>query len=318
MQELATNADAIARLAPAAEVAASSLSDSGDGGRWHPCLLPRLNGGHAQEPATDRTPATSGRWKLRCTAIRPSVPRRTATARRKGEVLAINIAVGIDHRVVPDADGSPGNELLDQCSVINVGQTPDTLNTFQGLSDGTAEGLATGGPLPAWIDAAPTAGKQLNPNGPRIRTRRCPAVAVHRSQPGWSRCWRDDPEFLCEIDVRQRFQPRPGLGRRRNSGSSGILQHMSRCLIDHVAAAKGPVLFLETFEAVAAVLVCAAILGRIVSNGQLGVAPYPTLQSDVASGHMVEERGNTISVQSGRSRDIHCRRQWSLVQLSGC
>jgi hypothetical protein len=65
----------------------------------------------------------------------------------KKDVLAINIALGVDHRIVPDGDGNPGNEFRDTCTVMNAGNVPDTINTFQGLSQGTAEGLATG-PVP--------------------------------------------------------------------------------------------------------------------------------------------------------------------------
>src|SRR5690606_29823206 len=62
----------------------------------------------------------------------------------KKDVLAVNIARGLDHRVVPDPDGIAGNQILDTCSNIDAGLTPDTLDTFQGISNGFAEGLATG------------------------------------------------------------------------------------------------------------------------------------------------------------------------------
>ena len=67
----------------------------------------------------------------------------------KSAELAVNIVLGLDHRVVPDPDGQQSNEVRDTCGVINGGSTPDTLNTFQGLANGVIEGLATGGnPLP--------------------------------------------------------------------------------------------------------------------------------------------------------------------------
>ncbi|HEY7582346.1 MAG TPA: hypothetical protein VIB78_01825 [Acidimicrobiia bacterium] len=67
----------------------------------------------------------------------------------KGAELSVNIAIGLDHRVVPDPDNSPSNEVRDTCAIISSGQTPDTLNTFQGLSVGTMEGLVSGGnPFP--------------------------------------------------------------------------------------------------------------------------------------------------------------------------
>jgi hypothetical protein len=67
----------------------------------------------------------------------------------KSAELSVNIVLGLDHRVVPDSDGVAANENRDTCGQINAGNTPDTLNTFQGIANGVIEGLAIGGnPLP--------------------------------------------------------------------------------------------------------------------------------------------------------------------------
>ena len=149
---------------------------------------------------------------------------------------------------MPDADGSPGNELLDQCSVINAGQTPDTLNTFQGLSGGTREGLATGGlPLPAGLE-------------PRLQQGSNPTRNVHGYPLDDVPLWQYIDPSLVGVGaggtipnscVRSTFangsnpdQDWDGDGTLDRPGS---WQHVARCLTDHVAVG-GPVLFLETLK----------------------------------------------------------------------
>lgn len=56
----------------------------------------------------------------------------------KKDVLANNIAAGVDHPLVLDPDGVDANEILDQCTAPAA---PDTINTFQGISQGLEEGL---------------------------------------------------------------------------------------------------------------------------------------------------------------------------------
>lgn len=71
-----------------------------------------------------------------------STPQR-CNAQPPGEVLATNIAVGYDHIVVPDADGSSANHVLDQCFNNFV----DTLDSDPGFPNNSLErGLA--GPTP--------------------------------------------------------------------------------------------------------------------------------------------------------------------------
>ena len=56
----------------------------------------------------------------------------------KKDVLSNNIAAGVDHPLVTDPDGVGANEILDQCTAPAA---PDTINTFQGISQGLEEGL---------------------------------------------------------------------------------------------------------------------------------------------------------------------------------
>ena len=82
---------------------------------------------------------------LALTPIFQLMDRLTATGSPKKNVLAVNIAVGLDHDIAIDLDGAAGSEVRDDCSAPPF--FPDTLNTFQGLSNGTEEGLLSG-PVP--------------------------------------------------------------------------------------------------------------------------------------------------------------------------
>lgn len=69
---------------------------------------------------------------------------QNCTGSPKNEVLAVNIAAGLDHLVLPDPDGNPGNERLDTCAQIGTGNPPDTLFMQTGNPSGSAEGIAEG------------------------------------------------------------------------------------------------------------------------------------------------------------------------------
>jgi hypothetical protein len=241
VQELATNADAIARLAPRGGggiLPFGLLATASDG--THVCLRDPA-GGHAQEPCDGPDAGNFG-------ALEAPLYPLNCNGAPKPEVLAINIALGIDHRVVPDADGSPGNELLDQCSVINAGQTPDTLNTFQGLSGGTQEGLATGGsPLPTGLE-------------PRLQQGNNPTRNVYGYPLDDVPLWQYIDPSLVGVGAGGTI-PNSCVRSTFANGSNpdfdwdgdgtldrpGSFQHMSSCLVAH-AAANGPVLFLETLK----------------------------------------------------------------------
>ena len=248
VQELATNADAIARLAPRGGggiLPFGLLASAADG--THVCLRDS-SGGHAQEPCDGPDAGNFGALEAPLYGNQALGTSQNCNGAPKTEVLAINIALGIDHRVVPDADGSPANERLDTCPVINAGQTPDTLNTFQGVSGGTQEGLATGGsPLPGGLT-------------PRLQQGSNPKRNVYGSP-------LDDVPLWAYIDpglvgvgaggtipnscVRSTFAngSNPDFDWDGNGtlDRPGSFQHMSSCLVAH-AAVNGPVLFLETLE----------------------------------------------------------------------
>jgi hypothetical protein len=62
-------------------------------------------------------------------------------AKPKKDVLQYNIAAGLDHTIVIDQDGAGGSEVQDVCSAPPY--FPDTLNTFQGISQGFEQGLVS-------------------------------------------------------------------------------------------------------------------------------------------------------------------------------
>lgn len=146
IDELQTSADAIARLASRGGgiLPFGLLAGTGEG--THVCLRDSA-GGHAEEPCDGPDAGNFGAIESPHYGTLPGGPSQNCTGSPKKDILAVNIAIGIDHRVTADADGSTANEQRDTCSVMDAGNTPDTLNTFTGLSNGLVEGLATG-PVP--------------------------------------------------------------------------------------------------------------------------------------------------------------------------
>ena len=146
IDELETNADAIARIASRGGgiLPFGLLSGTGEG--THVCLRDSA-GGHAEEPCDGPDAGNFGAIESPHYGTQPGGPSQNCTGSPKKDVLAVNIAIGIDHRVTVDLDGSTSNERRDTCGVMNSGNTPDTLNTFTGISNGLIEGLAVG-PVP--------------------------------------------------------------------------------------------------------------------------------------------------------------------------
>ncbi len=147
VSELETNADAIARIANrggGGVLPFGLLAGTGDG--THVCLRDG-SGGHAEEPCDGPDAGNFGAIESPHYGTQPGGPAQNCNGVPKKDVLAVNIAIGLDHRVILDSDGLVGNEKRDICTVMNGGNSPDTLNTFQGLSNGLVEGLATG-PVP--------------------------------------------------------------------------------------------------------------------------------------------------------------------------
>lgn len=75
-------------------------------------------------------------------------------------VLALNIAAGIDHMVVPAPDTNVANEVRDECYNFPV----NTLNTDTGFPSGVEDGMATGQGLPAGETARLQQGPQPKQN----------------------------------------------------------------------------------------------------------------------------------------------------------
>lgn len=147
VNQLQVNADAIARIANrggGGVLPFGLLAGTGDGS--HVCLRDGA-GGIAEEPCDGPDAGNFGAIESPHYGTQPGGPARNCTGSPKKDVLAVNIAIGIDHRTILDADGLVANENRDTCAVMDAGNTPDTLNTFQGLSQGLVEGLATG-PIP--------------------------------------------------------------------------------------------------------------------------------------------------------------------------
>jgi hypothetical protein len=147
VDELQTHADAVARIGNRGGggiLPFGLLAGTGEG--QHVCLRDS-SGGHAEEPCDGPDAGNFGAIESPHYGTQPDGPPRNCTGSPKKDILAVNIALGLDHRVIIDADGSTANEIRDTCGEMDLGKTPDTLNTFQGLSQGLAQGLATG-PVP--------------------------------------------------------------------------------------------------------------------------------------------------------------------------
>ena len=147
VSQISTNADAIARWNSRAEggiLPFGVLGNAGDGS--HVCLRDAA-GGIAEEPCDGTDAGNFGAIESPLYGNVELGTTQNCNGSPKNEILAINIALGLDHRVLPDTNGNPGDEVLDTCPVINSGFTPDTINTFTGISGGLEEGLATG-PVP--------------------------------------------------------------------------------------------------------------------------------------------------------------------------
>lgn len=245
VNQFAVSADAIARWSPRAGggvLPFALLATAAEGS--HVCLRDS-SGGHAQEPCDGPDAGNFGALESPQYGNPALGTTQNCTGSPKKDVLAINIALGIDHRVVLDADGLVGNEQRDTCAVISSGNTPDTLNTFQGLSNGTEEGIATG-PVPGGFT-------------PRLQQGSNPKRNIYGynldDRPLW---YYLDPSLtgvssggtIPDSCVKSTFNnalPDADWDGDGTTDRPESFQHMARCLTDHVAA-NGPVIFLETLN----------------------------------------------------------------------
>ena len=321
--QFAANADAIARwnsrggggILPFALVSTAS-----DGS--HVCLRD-ASGGLAEEPCDGPDAGNFGALE---SPLYGNVALRTAqncTGSPKKDILTINIAIGLDHRIVPDANGLVSDEKRDTCPVIDSGETPDTLNTFQGLSNGTQEGLATG-PVPDGVDG--------NPVGlPRLQQGTNPKRSVYGSPLDDRPLWDYIDPTLTGVGVSGTI-PDSCVWATFNSAlpdqdwsvpADGILdrpgswQHISKCLQDHVAMGAGaPIMFLETigdsprFSYVPQFWESTLPLG----NGYLHVLRFKATWLQATWW----KRGSTTTVfHPGEPGTFVAGGNWDLIQISG-
>jgi hypothetical protein len=147
VDELTTTADAIARIVGrggGGVLPFGLLSTAGEG--THVCLRDSA-GGLAEEPCDGPDAGNFGAIESPHYGSQPGGPAQNCNGSPKSDVLAVNIAIGIDHLVTVDSDGLASNDIEDTCGNMNLGLTPDTLNTFQGIGQGFEQGIATG-PVP--------------------------------------------------------------------------------------------------------------------------------------------------------------------------
>ena len=241
MNQLQTKADAIARWASRSGggiLPFGLLAIAGDG--THVCLRD-ASGGHAEEPCDGPDAGNFGALESPLYGNVALGTSQNCTGSPKKDVLAINIALGLDHRVVPDADGLVSNELQDTCGVINGGDTPDTLNTFQGLSNGTQEGIATG-PVPGGFT-------------PRLQQGSNPKRSVYGfnldDRPLWyyldgTLATPAIPASCVKSTFDNVTQPLFDWDGDGTLDLAESFQHMSRCLTDYVAAGGTTIMFLDT------------------------------------------------------------------------
>ena len=316
VDELATNADAVARLAPRGGggiLPFALLATAADG--THVCLRDS-SGGHAQEPCDGPDAGNFGALEAPLFGNQVLATSQNCNGAPKGEVLAINIAVGIDHRVVPDPDGSVSNEHRDTCSVINAGQTPDTLNTFQGLATGAAEGLATGGsPLPGGFT-------------PRLQQGSNPTRNVYGSDLDDVPLWQYlDPSLvgfsgggtIPNSCVRSTFadasNPNQDWDGDGTMDRPGSWQHMARCLTDHIAV-SGPPLFLESLKDSPRFSYVPQFWEGSFPSGN-GWRHILRFKATWLQATWWKKGGTTTMFNPGEAGSFSAGGNWSLVQLSG-
>ncbi len=153
---LNTHASAVVNILPAgAGILPFGLPSGANDGTQH-CLSSAPTG-LADDPCTGPDAGNFGVLKARL--FDPS-PYNGCNASPLGSVLALNIAAGIDHVIVPDSDGDPSNEIRDYCYNGNV----DTLNTDTGFPQGVEWGLASGAGLPGGEIALLRQGPQIQRN----------------------------------------------------------------------------------------------------------------------------------------------------------
>ncbi len=140
VSELQSTANAIARWGSRGPSGVLPFGlGSGVGDADHVCLSSAPTG-LAGDPCEGASSGNFGTLKGRLYG-NPAIPTpENCTSSPLGDVLALNIAAGLDHLVIPDPPNAAG-EVRDEC--FNL--LPKTLNTDVGFpNDGAEQGLATG------------------------------------------------------------------------------------------------------------------------------------------------------------------------------
>ncbi len=316
--ELEANADAIAKMGNRGGggiLPFGLLSTAGEG--QHACLRD-ASGGHAEEPCDGPDAGNFGALESPHYGTQPDGPSQNCNGSPKSDVIAVNIAYGIDHRVIPDPDGIVANEVRDTCSNMDNGLAPDTMNTFTGLSNGVQQGLATG-PVPGGI-ASPRlqqgGNAKRNVYGSPLDDRPLweyidPSLSVSNSPS-------DDLPSICERDSFDPFPTNP----KQDWDLDGAMdepnswEHLSACLTQFVAGGHTASLFLETLN----------------ESPRFGYVPQfweNTFGSGNSWRHVLRfkatwlqatwwRKGGTTTVfHPGEPGTFTAGGNWSLVQLSG-
>ncbi len=315
--QFSTSADAIARwnsrggggILPFALVATA-----GEGS--HVCLRDG-SGGLAEEPCDGPDAGNFGALESPQYGNIALGTTQNCTGSPKKDVLAINIAIGLDHRIVPDANGLVGDEKRDICSVIDTGETPDTLNTFTGLSLGTQEGLATG-PVPGGFT-------------PRLQQGSNSKRSIYGSNLDDRPLWDYLDPTLIGVGAGGTIPDSCIKSTFNNSlpdqdwsvPADGVLddpaswQHIGKCLLDHVAmGASAPVLFLETIGDSPRFSYVPQFWESTLPSGN-GYLHVLRFKSTWLQGTWWKKGGTITAFHPGEAGTFNAGGNWSLIQLSG-
>jgi hypothetical protein len=324
IDELQTRADAIARIVGrggGGVLPFGLLSTAGEG--QHVCLRDS-SGGHAEEPCDGPDTGNFGAIESPHYGTLPDGPSRNCNGAPKSDVLAVNIAIGIDHLVTIDLDGLAANRVEDTCANMDAGHTPDALNTFQGIGQGFEQGIATG-PVPGGFT-------------PRLQQGSNPKRYVHGYELDDKPLWEYINPALTSSQVpascvRGSFNPGPpvfdysipadGIADAPNSW-----QHMSYCLNEYLTTLDpdgdpwNAVLFLDVDGGVSI-----ADSPRFAYVPQFWESTWPPGNSQWRHIRRFKatwvqatwwKRGNTVNVfHPGEPGNFNAGGNWHIIQLSG-
>jgi hypothetical protein len=317
IDELETSAAAVARIASRSGggiLPFALLSSAGQG--QHVCMRDG-SGGHAEEPCDGPDAGNLGALQSIHYGTQPEGPSRNCNGIPKKDVVAVNIAYGIDHRIVLDPDGLAKNAVRDTCKNMDNGLSPDTMNTFTGLSSGVQEGLATG-PVPDGL-VAPRLQQGDNPKrnvyGRPLDDKPLweyidPSLSVSVAAP-------DDIPASCQRftfdDSTQTPHDWDGDGSNDESES---WEHLSACLGEYVAGAHTSPLFLETLEESPRFGYVPQFWGNSFGSGNSWLT-VRTFRATWLQGTWWKKGSKVTVFHPGESGTFTAGGKWGLIQVSG-